>query len=159
MIRVGWGVDVHPFGGTHPLVLGGHLVDEEVLVSATSDGDVVSHAVTDAMLGAAGLGDIGMHFPSSDDSWQDAPSTEMLRIAVGKAAAVGVHPEYVDVTIVLQWVRIDPHRDPIRAGIAHALGLPTDRVSIKATTTDGLGFVGRHEGIAATAVLTARVES
>ncbi len=159
MMRVGWGVDVHPFGGTHPLVLGGHLIDDDVLVSATSDGDVASHAVTDAMLGAAGLGDIGMHFPSSDERWYGAPSTEMLRTAVAKAAEVGVFPEYVDVTVLLQWVRIAPHRDQIRAGLAEALGLSVDRVSVKATTTDGLGFVGRDEGIAATAVLTARVEA
>ncbi len=159
MMRVGWGVDVHPFGGTHPLVLGGHLIDDDVLVSATSDGDVASHAVTDAMLGAAGLGDIGMHFPSSDERWHGAPSTEMLRTAVAKAAEVGVFPEYVDVTVLLQWVRIAPHRDQIRAGLAEALGLSVDRVSVKATTTDGLGFVGRDEGIAATAVLTARVEA
>lgn len=155
MLRVGWGVDVHAFGGTRALVLGGCPIPGAPPVEATSDGDVVAHSVTDALLGAANLGDMGTHFPSSDDRFEGADSLDLLARAVLLAAGAGVHPVFVDVTIVVQSVRVAPHRTAIQRGLARALGLGESAVSVKATTTDRLGFIGRDEGIAALAVLTA----
>jgi 2-C-methyl-D-erythritol 2,4-cyclodiphosphate synthase len=125
-------------------------------VLATSDGDVAAHAVCDALLGAAGLGDLGQHFPSSDPQWAGAASLGMLSRVVALAAEVGVVAEFVDVTVVAEDVRVSPHRDAIRQGLASVLGLAQGDVSVKATTTDGLGLIGRGEGIAAMAVVTAR---
>ncbi|MEX2280304.1 MAG: 2-C-methyl-D-erythritol 2,4-cyclodiphosphate synthase [Acidimicrobiia bacterium] len=156
--RVGIGFDVHRFGSSPPVLIGGVIVDTERGLDATSDGDVACHAVTDAVLGAANLGDMGMHFPSSDTRWQDADSLEMLRESVRMAAARSVSMVAVDVTVISQSVRIGPFRDQIRAGIAGALGVDSDRVSVKATTTDHLGALGRDEGIAAMAVVTARID-
>ncbi len=154
-VRIGWGFDAHRFGGTPPVVLGGVVVDETAGLEATSDGDVAAHALCDAVLGTAALGDIGEHFPSSDPAWSGAASLEFVRAAVAMAARVGVAPVHADVTIVAQHVRVSPHRDAIRLGLAAALGLDPVAVSVKATTTDGLGFVGRGEGMAAVAVVTA----
>lgn len=134
------------------------MVDTDRGVDATSDGDVACHAVTDAVLGAANLGDMGQHFPSSDPRWEGADSREMLRESVRMAAAAAVRVSYVDVTVISQSVRIDPVREQIRAGLAHALSLPPEQVSVKATTTDRLGALGRDEGLAAMAVVTAFVE-
>ncbi|MEX2655676.1 MAG: 2-C-methyl-D-erythritol 2,4-cyclodiphosphate synthase [Acidimicrobiia bacterium] len=156
--RVGIGFDVHRFGTTPPVLIGGVIVDTERGLDATSDGDVACHAVTDAVLGAANLGDMGMHFPSSDTRWHDADSIEMLRESVRMAAARSVSMVAVDVTVISQSVRIAPFRDQIRAGIAGALGVDSERVSVKATTTDHLGALGRDEGIAAMAVVTARID-
>lgn len=155
-MRVGWGVDVHPLGGEPPVILGGVVVDATRGVHATSDGDVAAHAVCDALLGAAALGDLGLHFPSSDPRWHGASSLDLLRAVVAMAADVGVVPTFVDVTIVAEEVRVSPHRDAIRRGLADVLGLDPAEVSVKATTTDGLGLAGRGEGIAAMAVVTAR---
>jgi 2-C-methyl-D-erythritol 4-phosphate cytidylyltransferase/2-C-methyl-D-erythritol 2,4-cyclodiphosphate synthase len=155
VLRVGWGVDVHAFGGTRSLVLGGCPIPGAPAVEATSDGDVVAHSVTDALLGAANLGDMGTHFPSSEHRFDGADSLDLLTRAVSLAAGAGVRPVFVDVTIVVQSVRIAPHRTAIRQGLARALGLGDSAVSVKATTTDRLGFIGRDEGIAAVAVLTA----
>ena len=155
--RVGWGVDVHRFGGRPPIVLGGVTVDTERGVEATSDGDVVAHAVTDALLGAARLGDLGLHFPSSDPRWKDADSLQLLRRAVELAAAAGVEATFVDITVIAQAVRVAPHRSAIAASLARVLGLREEDVSVKATTTDGLGFIGRNEGLAAVAVVTVTV--
>ena len=156
--RVGIGFDVHAFGSTPPIIIGGVVVDRERGVDATSDGDVACHAVTDAVLGAANLGDMGMHFPSSDSRWHGADSTEMLRESVRMATAKAVSLLAVDVTVVSQSVRIGPFRDAIRAGIAAAVSLEPERVSVKATTTDSIGALGRDEGIAAMAVVTAVVD-
>jgi 2-C-methyl-D-erythritol 2,4-cyclodiphosphate synthase len=156
--RVGIGFDVHRFGPTPPVLVGGVIVDTGRGVDATSDGDVACHAVTDAVLGAANLGDMGMHFPSSDARWHDADSIEMLRESVRMAAAKSVSIVAVDLTVISQSVRIGPSRDEIRAGIADALGVDSDRVSVKATTTDHLGALGRDEGIAAMAVVTVRID-
>ncbi len=153
--RVAWGFDAHRFGGDPPVLLGGVVVDPGRGVAATSDGDVLAHAVADALLGAAVLGDLGVHFPSDDPRWVGADSLAMLRTAVAAARAAGVAPVFLDATVVAQTVRVAPHRDAIRRALAGALGLPEGRVSVKATTTDGLGFLGRDEGIAAVAVLTA----
>ena len=152
--RVGWGVDVHRFGESPPIILGGVTVDRERGVEATSDGDVVAHAVADALLGAARLGDLGSHFPSDDARWKGANSLELLGRVVEMAAEVGVTATFVDVTVVAQRVRVAPHREAIVANLARVLGVDEADVSVKATTTDGLGFVGRDEGLAAVAVVT-----
>ncbi len=154
-IRVGWGFDAHRVAEDPPLLLGGVEVSSTLGVSATSDGDVVAHAVADALLGAASLGDIGRHFPSDDPASEGADSMEMLRSVVEMAARSGWRPAHADVTVVAETVRVSPSRDLIRAGLADALRIGPGEVSVKATTTDGLGFIGRGEGIAAIAVLTA----
>ncbi len=157
MLRVGWGFDVHPLGGDKPLILGGHKVVGETQVEATSDGDVVAHAVIDALLGAANLDDLGAHFPASDDRWHGADSLGLLARTVLMAASVGCVATYVDITVIAQDIRIAPIREQIRAGIARALELDVDHVSVKATTTDRLGVIGKNEAIAAAAVVTAEV--
>ena len=152
--RVGWGFDAHSFNGEPPLVLGGVTVSVDQGVSATSDGDVLAHAVTDAVLGAAALGDIGDLFPSDDPESVGADSMAMLRKAVTLALASGWKVAHVDATVVAEKVRVAPHRDAIRDKLAGALGASREAVSVKATTTDGLGFTGRGEGIATLAVVT-----
>jgi len=153
-IRVGWGFDAHPLDGEPPLILGGVIVSETAGVSATSDGDVLAHSVTDAILGACALSDLGEHFPSDDPEAIDADSLDLLRQTVGMAHAAGWEIGHVDGTVVVEEVRIAPHRDQIRANLAAALGIPVSSVSVKATTTDRLGFIGRGEGLAAVAVVT-----
>lgn len=152
--RVGWGFDVHPLDGDPPLKLGGVVVSDSLGVSATSDGDVLAHAVSDAVAGAAAIGDVGEHFPPEEPASRDADSMVMLGQVVSSAAVAGCTPAHVDVTIVTEAVRISPHRESIRAALADVLGLGVDSVSVKATTTDGLGFIGRGEGLAAMAVVT-----
>ena len=152
--RVGWGYDAHAFGGEPPLILGGVVVSETTGVSATSDGDVLAHAVTDAVLGACVLGDLGEHFPSDDAAMAGADSMRLLRRAAGLARDAGWQTDHVDATVLLEGIRIAPHRDLVGANLADALGVASDSVSVKATTTDGLGFVGRGEGLAAVAVVT-----
>ncbi len=125
-------------------------------MEATSDGDVAAHALCDALLGAAALGDLGEHFPSDDPRWQDADSMEMLRTVVALLAEAGWVPSSVDVTVVAETVRVAPHRPAMRDRIAAVLGLDVSAVSVKATTTDGLGFLGAGDAIAATAVATIR---
>ncbi len=154
-VRVGWGFDVHPLNDEPPVILGGVVVDSTVGVHATSDGDVAAHAVCDAVLGAASLGDLGQHFPSTDPAWADASSLDLLRRVLDMAAHAGVRITFVDVTVVAEHVRVSPFREQIAAGLAGALGIAASNVSVKATTTDGLGLVGRAEGIAAMAVVTA----
>jgi 2-C-methyl-D-erythritol 2,4-cyclodiphosphate synthase len=155
VIRVAWGLDVHPLTDVPPVVLGGVVVDRERGVAATSDGDVAAHAVCDALLGAANLGDLGSHFPSSDPAWAGVSSLDLLTRVVELATRHRVMPVFVDVTVVAQRVRVAPHRAAIAAGLAGALGVDPGMVAVKATTTDGLGLVGRGEGIAAMAVVTA----
>ncbi|HIE22035.1 MAG TPA: 2-C-methyl-D-erythritol 2,4-cyclodiphosphate synthase [Acidimicrobiia bacterium] len=152
--RVGWGFDVHRFNTKPPLVLGGVVVSEELGVSATSDGDVLAHAVADALLGACSLGDLGEHFPSDDPASRGADSMALLGEVRSLASRAGWSPSHVDATVVIEAVRVAPHREAIRAGLAGALGLSLEAVSVKATTTDGVGFVGRGEGIACVAVVT-----
>lgn len=152
-MRAGIGFDAHRFDdASAPLVLGGVTVDPARGLAATSDGDVVAHAVTDALLGAAGLGDMGDHFPSSDARWQGADSLDMLSAAVAAVASRGLEPSSVDVTVISQSVRIAPHRQDMRQALAAALGVEVDEVSVKATTTDGMGAIGADEGLAALAV-------
>lgn len=157
--RVGWGFDVHLLDGDPPLKLGGVVVSDSLGVAATSDGDVLAHAVTDAVAGAAVLGDIGVHFPSEDGDSQDANSMELLGHIVALAAKSGCAIAHADVTVVVEEVRISPHRMSIRTAVADVLGVSVDSVSVKATTTDGLGFIGRGEGLAVVAVVTARSSS
>jgi 2-C-methyl-D-erythritol 2,4-cyclodiphosphate synthase len=152
--RVGWGYDAHRLDGRPPLKLAGVVVSESVGVSATSDGDVVAHAVTDAVLGAAAAGDIGEFFPSDDPSNEGADSMTMLARAVEVCLAARLSPRHLDVTVILEEIRIAPHREAIRTSLATVLGLDDDSVSVKATSTDGLGFIGRAEGLAVVAVVT-----
>ncbi len=152
--RVGWGFDAHRLDGDPPLMLGGVVVSDSIGVSATSDGDVLAHAVTDALLGACVLGDMGAHFPSDDPASQGADSMELLRRTATSASGTGWSPAHVDVTVVAESVRVAPHRAEIAGNLAAALSLEPEAVSVKATTTDGLGFIGEGRGLAAIAVVT-----
>lgn len=145
-MRAGIGYDVHRFGGPGPLLLAGVVVDESRGVEATSDGDVVAHAVIDALLGALALGDIGERFPEGSSAGLD--SMAALETVVAEVREAGGIPAGVDVTVVAQSVRISLYRDAMRAALAGALGIDGSLVSVKATTTDGLGAIGRDEGIA-----------
>ena len=151
-MRIGWGFDAHRIGPDGPMTIGGVTVAEDRGLIATSDGDVALHAVADAVLGACALGDLGMHFPSSDPRWQGAVSTDLLARVVQMARESGFSVGSVDLTIMAQAVRIGPHRDEMRRKVAEILHVPVDVVSVKATTTDGMGFIGRGEGVAAVAV-------
>lgn len=153
-MRVGQGIDAHRFGGEPPVVLAGVVVDRARGVEATSDGDVAAHALADALLGAGALGDLGLHYPSSDPRWSGARSMDLLADTVRRLRAVDLAVGTVDVTVIAQSVRVAPHRAEMRAALAEVLGVALEAVSVKATTTDGLGFIGRDEGIAAIAVAT-----
>jgi len=152
-MRIGQGYDVHPSQQGRQLVLGGVTFEGETGLAGHSDGDVLTHAVIDALLGAAALGDIGGHFPSSDERWRDADSIEMLKQVVKLIAQAGFRAVNVDVTVIAERPRIAPHVVALRQNLAMALGVESARVSVKATTTDGLGALGRGEGIAAVAVV------
>ena len=158
-MRTGFGLDVHAFGGSPPLLLCGVVVDDSRSLIGTSDADVAAHALCDALLGAAVLGDIGTHFPSGRDDFADADSMDLLARVVEMVAVEGLAIAHVDVTIVAQSVRIAPHRPEMTARLADVLGIDPSLVSVKATTTDGLGVIGRDEGIAAMAVATLRSSS
>jgi 2-C-methyl-D-erythritol 4-phosphate cytidylyltransferase/2-C-methyl-D-erythritol 2,4-cyclodiphosphate synthase len=155
--RVGFGYDVHAFAAGEELWLGGVLVPHDKGLAGHSDADVVLHALTDAILGALGAGDIGDHFPPSDPQWRGAASSLFLEHARALVEQAGGRIEHVDVTIVCEAPRIGPYRDAMRARVAALLRLPLPRTSIKATTTERLGFTGRGEGIAAQAVATLRL--
>ncbi len=150
--RIGHGYDVHAFGEGDHVVLGGVRIAHERGLVAHSDGDVLLHAVCDALLGAAGLGDIGVHFPDTDAAWAGADSRALLRRVVAALAEAGWLPGNVDATLICQAPRIGPHREAMRAHLAEDLGLDLTAVNVKATTTERLGFLGRGEGIAAHAV-------
>ena len=137
------------------MVLGGVIVDQVVGLEATSDGDAAAHAVSDALLGAVGLGDMGIHFPSADERWRGADSMLMLDTVHKMVRASGWWVNNVDLTIIVQQVRIDPHRRAIKLALSDVL--ETDAISVKATTTDGMGFTGRGEGLAALAVATVTI--
>jgi 2-C-methyl-D-erythritol 2,4-cyclodiphosphate synthase len=157
VIRVGQGVDVHPFDETRPLVLGGVRISENGGLSGHSDADAVLHALVDALLGAAGAGDIGQYFPSTDERWRGVESSRF--VAEARRILVDLEAEItnVDITIIAQRPKLAPHRDAIQAKIAHLLDLPNGRVNVKATTTDHLGFIGREEGICAMAIVALEV--
>ncbi len=152
-MRIGQGFDVHRFDeGGGGFVLGGVRIPYCRGLLAHSDGDVLLHAITDAVLGAAGLGDIGRHFPDSDPAWRGADSAGLLHAAVEQARSVGWIPLNVDATVIAQAPKLAPHIDAMREATARAVGLETAAVNIKATTSEGLGFTGRGEGVAAMAV-------
>jgi len=154
--RVGQGFDVHVFSDDHdrPLVLGGVRIEAGRGLAGHSDADVVAHALADALLGAAGLGDLGQHFPSTDAAWSGADSIDLLVEVVARVAAAGFRPTNADCTVVAQTPRLSPHAAGMAQRLSEALGAP---VSVKVTSTDGLGAIGRAEGIASLAV--ALVES
>lgn len=154
MIRTGLGVDSHRLEPGRPLVLGGVDIPHEEGLAGHSDADVLSHAIIDALLGAAAMGDIGMHFPDTDERFKDADSLELLRAVVAALGENGFRIVNVDATVMMERPKLSPYRDAIRATLANALGLGASRVSVKATTGEGIGFVGRREGVAAMAVAT-----
>ena len=154
--RTGLGFDVHRLEAGEELWLGGVLIPHDRGLSGHSDADVALHALTDALLGAIGAGDIGTHFPPSDPQWRGAPSARFLAHAAELIAAGGGIIDHVDLTLICEFPRIGPYREQMRGRIAELLRLPARRVSIKATTTERLGFAGRGEGIAAQAAATVR---
>lgn len=152
--RTGIGYDVHRFAEGRRCVLGGVEIPHERGLLGHSDADVVLHAIADALLGAAALGDIGRHFPPTDPRWAEMDSREIVRRAVALLAEIGMEPVHVDVTVVAEAPRINPHLTAMQAAIGACVGLPPETISVKATTNERMGFVGREEGIAALAVAT-----
>lgn len=153
---IGHGYDVHAFGPGDHLMIGGQRLPYEKAFVAHSDGDVLIHALCDALLGAAGLGDIGHHFPDTDDEWKGADSRDLLTRVLASLAEQKLTPHNADMTIVAQAPKMAPHIAAMRETLAADLGLTVQRVNVKATTSESLGFTGRHEGIAAHAVVTLR---
>lgn len=151
-IRIGQGFDVHAFGAGDHVWLGGVRIAHSQGVLAHSDGDVALHALCDALLGALALGDIGQHFPPSDDRWKDADSRAFVRHCEGLARARGWKVGNCDITVICERPKVGPHAQAMREVIAADLGIDVDAVSVKATTSERLGFTGRGEGIAAQAV-------
>ena len=151
-LRIGQGYDVHAFAEGRKLIIGGVEIPFERGLDGHSDADVLAHAVADAVLSAARLGDIGKLFPDTDDEWLGADSMRLLSIAAARVREAGFDIIDVDTVIIAQAPKMSPHRDAMRANLAAALGMDVDSVGVKATTTEYLGFEGRGEGIAATAV-------
>ena len=151
-LRIGLGVDAHALAEGVPLVLGGVAIEHPSGLAGHSDGDVIAHALTDALLGAAGLADIGELFPSDDERWRGADSIELLSRAYGEVRAAGFSLVSADCVLVGQEPRIAPYREEMRRRLASALDVEPARVNVRATTTDRLGFTGREEGLAAEAV-------
>jgi 2-C-methyl-D-erythritol 2,4-cyclodiphosphate synthase len=157
LIRIGQGIDIHPFDESRPLILGGIRISENGGLSGHSDADAVLHALTDALLGAAGAGDIGHYFPSTDERWRDAESSRFVAEAKRILHDMDAEITNVDITIIAQKPKLAPHRDAMQAKIAKLLDLPNGRVNVKATTTDHLGFIGREEGICVMAIAAIEV--
>jgi 2-C-methyl-D-erythritol 2,4-cyclodiphosphate synthase len=155
-VRVGTGFDAHALQDGVPLVLGGVRIDHPRGLAGHSDGDVLAHALTDAVLGAAGMADIGALFPSGDPAFLGADSIELLREAWALVQEDGWQLVNADVVLIGEEPRLAPHRDAMRARLADALAVEPERVAVRATTTDGLGFTGRKEGLAAQAVALLR---
>ena len=155
-VRTGQGFDVHAFCPGDHVWLGGVEIPHRQGLAGHSDADVLLHAITDAILGALADGDIGAHFPPSDPKWKGAASHLFLRDAMRRVAARGAMVAHLDGTVMCELPKIGPHRDAIRAAIAEITGLDVERVAVKATTTERLGFTGRGEGIAAMALATLR---
>jgi len=152
MIRTGIGYDSHRLRADRRLVIGGVEIPHARGLEGHSDADVLAHAVIDALLGAAGLGDIGEHFPDTEERWREADSIELLQVIVSRVLADGLQIVNVDCTVVMEVPKLAPYRAAIRDRLAHALGLEARRVNVKASTGEGMGFVGRGEGVAALAV-------
>ena len=152
-MRVGFGYDSHRFAEGRRLILGGEPIEHALGLAGHSDADAVAHAVTDAILGAAGLGDIGPHFPSADERWRDADSMELLRLASHRAAELNYQVVNVDVTVLCEVPKLAPHTAAMGERIADVLNIAPRLVSVKAKTNDGMGWIGRGEGIAVLAVV------
>lgn len=159
MIRVGQGIDVHPFDPARPLILGGIHISDTNGLSGHSDADAVLHAVTDALLGAAGAGDIGHYFPSTDERWRGAESAVFVREAKRILDEMNAEIANLDITVIAEKPKLAPHREAMVASIAKLLSLPQGHVNVKATTTDHLGFIGRGEGICAMAIVLCVIPS
>lgn len=155
MLRIGQGMDFHKLetNPARPLVLGGFLLDSDYALVGHSDADIVLHALSDAILGAVALGDIGDHFPDSDPDLKNIDSRIILKKSLELAANEGFFPQNTDITIMAERPKISPVRNSIRQSIADLLKIPLNRVSVKATTTEKMGFVGREEGMAVSAVI------
>jgi 2-C-methyl-D-erythritol 2,4-cyclodiphosphate synthase len=151
-MRIGFGFDAHPFDADRPLLLGGVEIPGSPGLAGHSDADVLSHAIADALLGAAGLGDLGSRFPA-EEQWKDASSLLILSETVALLRDHGAAVVNVDATVIAEEPKLDPHRKQMAERVAHALGIERGLVSVKATTTDRMGFTGRREGIAAFAVV------
>jgi 2-C-methyl-D-erythritol 2,4-cyclodiphosphate synthase len=154
MIRTGLGYDCHRLAAGRRLILGGVEIPHERGLTGHSDADVLTHAIIDALLGAAAMGDIGQHFPDTDERYRDAVSMDLLTATVGMLTEAGFAVRQVDSTVVMERPRLHPFRDQIRQSLAEKLGLETANVNVKATRGEGMGFVGREEGVAALAVAT-----
>lgn len=152
--RVGIGYDSHRFAPGRPLKLGGVLIPSDVGLLGHSDADAICHAVTDAILGAAGLGDIGEMFPDTDPANKNRDSIGMLEVAVKRVSTAGYRVHQVDVSVVAESPRLSPHREKIRARLASALGIESASVSVKGKSNEGMGWIGRKEGLACIAVAT-----
>ena len=151
-MRVGLGYDSHRLAGGRRLILGGVEIPFELGLDGHSDSDVLAHALIDALLGAAGLGDIGHHFPDTDERWRDADSIALLEQVVAMLRDRGLRVVNVDCTVIMEAPKLAPHRDAIRARLAAAVGVAEQEVNVKASTGEGMGFVGRGEGAAALAI-------
>jgi 2-C-methyl-D-erythritol 2,4-cyclodiphosphate synthase len=158
-LRIGSGLDAHAFAEGTPLVLAGVVIDHPRGLAGHSDGDVVTHALIDALLGAAGLGDIGSLFPSDDETLRGAISLDLLADAYGRVREAGFELVNADCVLVGEEPRIAPHRAEMRERLAAAIGVGSERINVRATTTDGLGSTGRGEGLAALAVALLRQTS
>lgn len=152
MMRIGFGFDVHKFDAARPLILGGVHIPDAPGLAGHSDADVLTHALCDALLGALALGDIGTHFPDTSPAYKDADSLHLLREVVEKVYAQGAAVANVDATLVLQAPKVAPYAPAMRENLAACLRCTVGQVSVKATTSEGLGFTGRGEGVAAYAV-------
>jgi 2-C-methyl-D-erythritol 2,4-cyclodiphosphate synthase len=152
-LRVGQGYDVHAFGEGHHVTLGGVKIPHEYGIKAHSDGDVILHALCDALLGAAALGDIGMHFPDTDVRWKGANSRGLLRHVISLLKAQSYQVVNADVTLLADAPRIGKYRDQMKANMASDLSVEASQVNVKATTSEGLGFIGKREGLACHAVV------
>jgi 2-C-methyl-D-erythritol 2,4-cyclodiphosphate synthase len=154
VIRTGIGVDSHRFEEGRPLILGGVDIPHEQGLAGHSDADVLTHAIIDALLGAAGLGDIGQHFPDTDERFKGADSLELLRTVMVFLEQNRFRVLHVDTTVMMERPKLAPYRDSIRTTLSNALQVPLGHLNVKATTGEGMGFVGRGEGVAAMAVAT-----
>ena len=154
MIRSGIGVDSHRFQAGRPLILGGVDIPHEEGLAGHSDADVLSHAIIDALLGAAAMGDIGMHFPDTDERFKDADSLDLLKAVVSALAENGFRIVHVDATVMMERPKLSPYRDAMRETLSAAMRIGLGHVNVKATTGERMGFVGRGEGVAAMAIAT-----
>jgi 2-C-methyl-D-erythritol 2,4-cyclodiphosphate synthase len=154
MIRIGIGYDSHRLVADRPLILGGQRIPSERGLAGHSDADAISHALTDALLGAAALGDIGRHFPDSDPRWRGADSVQLLRQAVALLRQRGFSPLQADITVILELPKLGPFMPAMTETLSAATGIPVAALGLKAKTNEGMGFIGRGEGIAVIAVAT-----